>query len=329
MTILRNTAKAGCLMVPIIAVAVVLIVGIGFIAMGIRVGKGFGPSTFSPSTLSPFVEAITLPEQDIVSWYLSPSGDKLLYQPRVLPFDKATIRFLVTGQEMIIADCPRFNWLDNESIYCYDYDFQDDQHIPSAVINNVSENASDFERILIKAVIAEEIELDTLLSQAKTIYRLQHSYSVSDHWPDSLLILDTEPQENIKQYYHLTEIDNLDEVLKNYNHITVFLFDSFTDSYKKTYSPNKNYYYLLQNNLGIYDATNDQLLAEFKPPPPSDYKSHFELGGSLPNKTEGWASDSSGVYFHIHQSSGFDPSPSIWPIQKLCVLGTSSCSSKN
>jgi len=54
------------------------------------------------------VQDIIPSELDPPLWYLSPSGDKLLYNIRSDP-NQATIRFLETGQESTIADCSIFN----------------------------------------------------------------------------------------------------------------------------------------------------------------------------------------------------------------------------
>lgn len=159
-----------------------------------------------------------------------------------------------------------------------------------------------------------------MLEQAKIVYRLQPFAT----GPDSLLILDTNLQANTPQYYHLTGIENLDEVLKNYDYTPIPLYGQYSELLKKVYSPNKKYYYLFQDGLGIYDATNDQLLAEVKPP--SDYKIYFLIGGSYPNQSGGWAADSSGVYFQIFHTVGLGPRPPVWPIQKLCVPGAAGCS---
>lgn len=266
------------------------------------------------------VQDIIPSELDPPLWYLSPSGDKLLYNIRSDP-NQAIVRLLATSQEFTITDCPRFSWLDDENVYCYDY--HDLQYFPSVVMNNISSNVGDLKKISIKAVTTAQVKLDILLKQAKTIHRLQPSLT----GPDAFLILDTEPQTNSKQYYYVTGIENLDEALKNYNFTTIPLFGRDGEPFKKIYSPNKKYYYLLQDNLGIYDAANNQLLAEFKPS--SDYKSYFRIGGDFPNKSGGWAADSSGVYFQVRHSSGFGSplsGPPIEPVQKLCVPGVAGCS---
>lgn len=268
------------------------------------------------------VQDIIPAEVDSIHWFLSPSGDKLLYDSNTMTtVNQAFVRFLVTGQDVTIVDCPLFRWLDDESVYCYDY--QNSRNIPSSVISNISAPADAFSKISIKAVTTGQVELDLLLKQAKAIYRLQ--YSAPQYGPDVLLVLDVASQTNTPQYYHLTGIENLDEVLKNYNYTPIPLYEMGGKSLEKVYSPNKTYYsLLLQNGLGIYDATNDRLLAEVKRP--SDRESVFQIGGTFPNKSGGWASDSSGIYFQIRHTGGLGPRPPVWPIQKLCVPGTPGCS---
>jgi hypothetical protein len=269
---------------------------------------------------SSYVQDVVPEQQNPALWFLSPSGDKLFYNTES-GRNQATVRFLATSQEFTIADCPRFSWLDNESVYCYD--FHNHHYVPSQIIDNISSNTDAFQKTSIKAITAEQIELDMMLKQAKSLYRLQTSLTQ----PDSLLVLDKEPQENAKQYYHITGIENLDKVLKNYTYTPIPLDGSFAESSKKIYSPNGEYYYLLQDSLGIYDAASDRLLAEFKQP--SDYESFFEIGGFFPNKSEGWAADSSGIYFQIFHTIGLGPRPPIQPIQKLCVPGVSGCPPAN
>ncbi len=266
-----------------------------------------------------YVQDIVPAQQEPAVWYLSPIGDKLLYDT-ASSRKQAIVRFLTTGQEFNIVDCTLFRWLNNDRIFCYD--FRDQYYRPPVVID-VSSNTSNFQKPLIKEVTTEQVELELLLKRAKAIYRL---YSLSR--PDTLLVLDTEPQKNITQYYHVIGIENLDKVLENYTYTTIPLFSRGAELSKKIYSPNKKHYYLLQDNLRIYDATNDQVLAEFEPP--SNYESYFQIGGDFPNKSEGWASDSSGVYFRIAHSVGFFGLPNpIRAIQKLCVPDIEGCTSPN
>lgn len=263
------------------------------------------------------VQDIIPAEVDSIHWFLSPSGDKLLYDSNTMTtVNQAFVRFLATGQEVPITDCPLFRWLDDESIYCYN--FQSSHEIPVAVISNISAPTAAFFNSSIKTITAGQVEVDTLLKQAKAICRLQHS--LGGGVDDSLLILDKKLQENTRQYYHVIEVENLDEVLQNYNYTSIPLYGTGGKPFKKVYSPDKAYYsLLLQNGLGVYDATNDRLLAEVKRP--SDRESIFFIGGIFPNQSGGWAADSSGVYFQIFHTMGLGPRPPVWPIQKLCVSG--------
>lgn len=267
------------------------------------------------------VQDIVPSEVDPASWYLSPSGDKLLYSPRAHP-EHLTVRFLATSQEVIIGDCPRFGfvWLDDETVYCYEmqganHSGEEPYDIPVAAISHISASTDTFPKIPIQTVTADQVELDALVKHATAVYRLQPSFSGLSN---SLLILDIKSQENTKQYYHLTGIENLDEVLKSYDYPPIPLYMTMGDtSSNKVYSPNQAFYFVLGGSLRIYDATNNNLVAEFKPP--ADWVSYFQLGGSYPNKSGGWAADSSGVYFQIQHSTGFLGRPTIRPIQKLCV----------
>jgi hypothetical protein len=280
----------------------------------------------SEEVVSPYVQDIIPLEQEHgpIRWYLSPLGDKLVYDissdSNTAFSDQAIVRFLVNGRDFKVANCATFSWLDNENIYCY-Y-LYDDGYEPFVVTIDAASNAGEFPKISVKKTTAGSVKLDTLLKQATTIYRLQ---SLTE--PDSLLVLDTDPQKKLNQYYHITGLENLDVVLKNYNYTTIPLYGRDGEPFKKIYSPNGKYYYLLRDSLGIYDETDNQLLAEFKPH--SDYESFFQIGGFFPNKSEGWAADSSGVYFQVRHSSGFGPPAPIEPIQKLCVPGISGCPSAN
>lgn len=268
------------------------------------------------------VQDIIPSEVDPASWYLSPSGDKLLYSPRAKP-EHLTVRFLATDQEVIIGNCPRFGsvWLDDETVYCYELQGgnnrdQEPYDIPITAISHISASTDTFPKIPIQAVGADQVQLDTLLKHATTIYRLQPYSGVSN----SLLILDTRSQGKVEQYYHLTGVENLDEVLKNYTYtsIPLYIIVGGLPSSNTVYSPNQAYYFVLGSSLRIYDARNDNLLAEAKPP--ADRESFFQIGGSYPNKSSGWAADSSGVYFQIYHTIGLG-FPVIRPIQKLCVPG--------
>ncbi len=267
--------------------------------------------------VSPYVQDIVPAQQEPAVWYLSPVGDKLLYDT-TLSQNQAIVRGLITGQEFTIADCARFRWLNNENVYCYGLLYDNNYEPFVATFDSLTNNAS-IQKSLIKEVTTAQVELEPLLKRAKAIYRLRPSAG-----PHPLLVFDTE---NANQYYYITEIEDLDNVLENYTYTTIPLSYRDAELSKKMYSPNRKNYYLLQDNLGIYDATSDQLLAEFEPPP--RYESFFQIGGSFPNKSEGWAADNSGVYFQIRQSSGFGPPSPIQPIQKLCVPDIEGCTSAN
>jgi hypothetical protein len=145
--------------------------------------------------------------------------------------------------------------------------------------------------------------------------------------PDTLLV-DTGQPDQADQFYFVSGIDNLDQVLENYTYTTLPLNGRLADPSKKVYSPNGNYYHLLQDrSLGIYDAATDQLLIEFKTP-----AGYFRIGGYFPNDSGGWAADNSGVYFNIRYGGGLAiaaPPPPIEPIRKLCVPGAAGCPATN
>lgn len=269
--------------------------------------------------VSPYVQDIVPAQQEPASWHLSPVGDKLLYNTRLSQKQlQATIRVLATGQEFTIADCARFRWLDNDRVYCYGL-LYDTNYEPFVATIDISTKPDSIQTSFIKAVTATPVELARLLEQPIAIYRLDSSSE-----PDSLLV-DTGPQDKTSQYYHITGIENLDQVLENKTYTTISLDNWGAELSKRRYSPNRKYYYILQDiNLGIYDAAGDQLLAEVKSP--SKQGAFFQIGGDNPNKSEGWASDNSGVYFRIVYSGGFyGPIPPILPIQKLCVPGSPGC----
>ncbi len=321
MAILRHTAKSACLMIFILAVAVVVILIIGFVLLSMR-GK-YGELE-DPSIASPYVQDVIPVQQEPAFWYLSPAGDKILYNTSSSQSQpQAIVRTLSTGQEIPIADCARFRWLDNARVYCYGLMYDDDYE-PFVATSAISTNAESIQRSMIKKLNVEQIETETFLKQAKTIYKLD---ALSE--PDSLLI-ETAYGDNAGQYHHILGIENLDQTLKNNIYITVPLYDRDAEPSKKVYSPDRKYYYhyILQESLEIYDAASDKLLAELKLP--SKQGAFLQIGGHLPNATEGWAADDSGVYFRNRYSGGFfGPPPPIQPIQKLCVPGSPGCPSTN
>lgn len=264
------------------------------------------------------VQDVISAEVDPPQWYLSPTGDKLIYNTRAEP-EHAIVRFLTTDQDVTIDNCPWFSWLDNETIYCYEYQVSRD--IPAGIIGPISADTIPFSRTSIERITPGQAQLDALLEEAITVYRLQLFSEI-----DSLLIKKSD--NNAESYYHINPIKDLDGILQKYSGKTTVLSHNFADSTAKIYSPNKKYYYILNNSLKIYDEATDQLLAEFEPK--YNYISYFQIPSFYPaNSSIGWAADSSGVFFQIYHSSGFGPRPPIRPVQKLCVPGASSCSTAN
>jgi hypothetical protein len=272
---------------------------------------------------SPYLQEVVPIQQKPAFWHLSPVGDKLLYN--TMPNqDQAIVRLLATGQEIVTVGCPLFRWLDNERIFCYELGPRQNI-VPSIILDNVSADVASFPKKPIEIVTAAQVDLDRLLAQAQAIYRLQSSTE------PNLLLVDTGQSDQTEQFYWVSEIADLDPVLEHYAYPIISLSYTFAEPSKKVYSPNGNYYHLLQDNqLGIYDAETDQLLIEFKPP--SDYEPYFRIGGHFPNDSGGWAADSSGIYFQIAHSAGLAiaaPPPPLRPIQKLCIPGASGCPGTN
>lgn len=260
-------------------------------------------------------------EKDVIHWYLSPSGDKLLYDVNATrdTYGQAFIRFLATDRDMLIPNCPQFRWLDNDTVYCFK-----DTDEPVAVIGQVLAESDTFSEAPIKLVTSDQDELKSLLMQATAIYRspqYRSSGNVS-------LLLSIEKRENKVWYYHITEVQNSDELLKSHEDKTTSLFSYEEGLSGKNYSPDKAYYYSVQQDgMKVYDASNDRLLATVKRP--TNRKTRFSIGGGGSNQTQGWAADSSGVYFQLVQTIGLGPRPPLQPIQKLCVPGASGCSPAN
>lgn len=101
------------------------------------------------------VETILPLDEARCGWLLSPGGDKVVYGS-----DSVMLIFLSTKQRHRIWDrCSGFGWLDNTILY-----------LP---FENVIVDTNDFSKTSYKVVNASEINWETLLANAETIYALK------------------------------------------------------------------------------------------------------------------------------------------------------------
>lgn len=220
-------------------------------------------------------------------WLLSPGRDKIIYTTNN---DIAVLMYLSTGQKKRIDDCYGFRWLDNTIFHCRKF-----------IVDS-----NDLVKTSFKTVDVSEINLDELLIQAETIYARKSK-------PTFIFILAKDYKNNPDKNYYITNIENIDQALQEYDHITVPRPDyNASQQPEKVYSPNGAYYYSLEstgngNRIAIYDAlTNKQLSRSSE----TSYIERYEIAG--------WDAESSGVYFQTFPT-GFLPLTGPSGINKLKV----------
>lgn len=209
------------------------------------------------------VKVIVPNHLDTEYWALSPKGDKLVYNPNN---DDGVLLFPQTGEEHKF-ECALM-WLDNETLLCI-------QGKKSVI------TIEGFEEISLEDIEATTVEVRSLLSRAEKIYYLEET--------NALYLLSRDVGANLVKGYAINNLENPAEVLEGVDYISVPPDRPQGIPERQILSPNQKYYYNMPGeSLTIYKTENDEKVAEFKTESP------YFLAA------EGWASDSSGVYFHIY-----------------------------
>jgi hypothetical protein len=161
-------------------------------------------------------------------------------------------------------------WLDNETLLCI-------EGKKKSILTT-----KDIEKeIPLEDVGAIAAEVRNLLSRAEKIYYQDK--------PSTLYLLSQDAEANLVKGYAINDIENLENVLEGLDYVSVPPYRPKGIPERRILSPNQKYYYNMSGeSLTIYKAENDEKVAEFKTESP------YFLAA------EGWASDSSGIYFHIY-----------------------------
>jgi hypothetical protein len=216
-------------------------------------------------------------------WLLSPGGDKILYRSE----RQNVLMFLPTKQKNNIESCSGYTWLNNTNLVCSLFIIDTD----------------DMVKVSIQNVKASEVNLDALLIEAGTIYKLEQ-YS-------DIVLLSANYKQNPDKNYWINEVKNTDQVLQGHSYVSVPPINyNPRRGGEKIYSPDRAYYYLFEGDtqgafITIYDATNGELLSQS----PRDGRL-YQIGG--------WAADNSGVYFQLIPS-GLGMFSNRSPLYKLRV----------
>ena len=211
-------------------------------------------------------------------WDLSPDGTKLVYTH---PNSDEVLIYLETNETYNIdrSHCSGGDpyWLDERLLACAGirpklFDTEERQLIPRRVVKR------------------DEVDMDTLLSEAGQIYL---------YGSTGIVLLDHDPYaENAKNYVLGDNMmpNGFKELIAPYPHIALPIIVT-----GKVYSPDEAYYYTLTDEkperitfstLTIYTAADDQEVVSFSTEilKPEDTYRFGEAG---------WAWDSSGVYFLV------------------------------
>ncbi len=203
------------------------------------------------------------PAIDVGYWALSPKGDKLIYNPN----EKGVLLFPQSGKDYKF-DCA-LRWLDNETLLCHHYQ-------KSFIVTT-----DDLEKIPLEDVEATGVDPRSLLARAEKIYRINK--------PDALYFINRDTETNLVKGYAVNNLKNLESMLEDFDYISAPPFRPYGLPERRISSPNQVYYYNMPGeSLTIYKTENDEKVAEYVTESP------YFLAA------EGWASDSSGVYFHVY-----------------------------
>lgn len=226
---------------------------------------------------------IIVPGEEISAsdWGLSPDGTKLFYSPQ---YGGDVLIYLETNEKYEIdgADCNRGDpyWLDERLLAC----------------GPLAPNLFDTEARQLtrrKVVKRDEVDIDTLLSEAERIYLR----------PNTLILLDQDPYADDANNYVLgdnMQPNGFGALVSPYPHIVLPIRHP-----DKVYSPDEVYYYTVTASeekrggvpafytLTIFTAADDQEVISASTETLRD--SGYRIWSA------GWAWDSNGVYFSIHR----------------------------
>lgn len=243
-------------------------------------------------------EVIVPVDESPDSWFVSPSGDKLIYISR----GTTKLLFPSANQKYHVGDCDLFQWINDTTLICFTW------HQDNWSLVNIAElqSTGQLTQSYLKKISIGEFQSSRHSTGDETIYLLS-PYFARD--ASMLLVIPADENKNIEKAYLVTEIRNLDSIA-NVEYKGLDLLPKSQVTTDKIYSPNGEFYYRLDlNKLAIYDQSNE-LLSEFEIKyEPSKLTQEFEIGG--------WAADSSGVYFKLPSGGGLWPTQE--PIRKLIV----------
>ncbi|GAB4442461.1 MAG: hypothetical protein Kow0031_24600 [Anaerolineae bacterium] len=213
---------------------------------------------------------VIVSEDNLRSWELSPTGDKIIY-------DNYEDNFLLdplTGQTRKI-DCS-LRWLDNTHLSCGRsgrlsiLDITNDIEIPLTKVNY------------------SEIDLEKILQEVEQIY-------YPEWLTDTIYVLHTDYRNNLDKNYLITGVNAPTEILSGYVYTFIPSRQPLNKLESQVMSPNKHYYYSSTGeSLIIFSAENNAELVQFM----ADTAEFIEVGG--------WAFDSSGVYFRLRGVGSHD-----------------------
>jgi hypothetical protein len=215
-------------------------------------------------------------------WLISPEGDKILYRSET----QNVLMFLPTKQKNNLESCAGYTWLDNNLLACTWFLI----------------DTNNWMKTPIRFVKVSEIDLETILAKAGTIYNLEQYHHI--------VVLAADYKHSDENYW-VTEIKNTDTVLHGRPYIAISPVDyNPRRGGEKIYSPDRAYYYLFEGDaegavITIYDTSNNKQLAQT----PSDWRLY---------QIAGWAADSGGVYFQLIPS-GLGMFSNRSPLYKLRV----------
>ncbi len=225
---------------------------------------------FSLPTREPLpnnVEVIVA-DEGFSDWELSPEGDRIIYET-----NDTFLLFPATQQKQSLSNCRIQTWLDNDIIFCND-----------RFLIEINNETGELMTVSVHKVNASEVDLETMLQQTGSIYNFRGNSDLSH----ALLLQNVVNLPDPNKHYLVTNIKNIEVVSQTYS-TTPLPLSWWSDSLKKTFSPNGLYYYEYSRgqSLTIFSAKTNNKVSEFV----EDSTVYFRFGG--------WAADNSGVYFEM------------------------------
>lgn len=233
----------------------------------------------------PGVEVLVPDDEDAGrSMTLSPKGDKLIYHSRSVK--TPIVLNLVTGakQEIDSEHCGSQSWIDDQTIFCWGTSAF---NIPPALVDS-----NDLSLTEVKEVRTTDINLTSLLAEADRVFALQAPFRHRSEDIRDILILSQNYLENPAKNYFVSDIENVEQILRGVPHNVIF---SKSPLDEKVYSPNGEYYYVhtWEVSLAIYSSSDDKLLIEVPLGETTDRKKYQYKQA----KIAGWTYDSGGVIY--------------------------------